>query len=245
MPSVDYRTRIYQSYVSAGPQVLAPKTVEGLEPRRAHLEKLIRDHFPPDRDAAIIELGCGHGAVVHFARNAGYRNVVGVDRSAEQVALAAALGIDGVREGDLMETLRALADESYESVVAIDVIEHFTKDELLALVDEVLRVLKPGGRWIMHAPNGESPFFGRMRYGEFTHELAFTRESLEQLLLPSGFSEVRFFEDGPVPQGLKSGVRWLLWKLIRGVLRFYLAVEFGTGGRDVIVSQILFAVGVK
>src|SRR5208337_4817517 len=95
----------------------------------------------------------------------------GMDGSLEQVAAANRLGIDGVREGDLRESLAAMPDASRDAVLAFDVIEHFRKYELLSFVDEVHRVLRPGGRWIIHCANGESPFFGRIRYGDFTHEM--------------------------------------------------------------------------
>ena len=238
-----YRGRLYARYLSNRSE--APDTLDGLQPRAPYLRKLIRDHFPPDRDAAIVDLGCGHGALIHFARQAGYHNLEGMDGSHEQVVAAKRLGIDGVREGDLRESLAAMPDASRDAVVAFDVIEHFRKDELLSFVDEVRRVLRPGGRWIIHSANGESPLFGRIRYGDFTHEMAFTRESISQLLLSSDFQRVECFEDAPVPHGVKSSVRWFLWKGIRGGLRLWLAVETGDSGRNAIFSQNLLAVATK
>lgn len=208
------------------------------------MNKIIREHFPSDRSARIIDLGCGHGAVVHFAKTAGYQNVMGVDRSPEQVKEAQRLGIAGVKEGDLLETLESLSDESVDLIVAFDVIEHFTKDELVLFVDEVNRVLHKGGKWIIHTPNGESPFAGRIRYGDFTHEQAFTRISLAQLLNASGFSRVTCYEDAPIPHGVKSTVRLILWKIFRGVFKVFIAAETGSLD-DCIFSQNLLAVAVK
>jgi len=178
-------------------------------------------------------------------REAGYTNVVGVDRSPEQVAEARRLGIDRVHEGDLTETLRSLPDDSQDVVIAFDVIEHFSKQELLPLVDGVRRVLRRGGRWIVHAPNGQSPLAGRIRYGDLTHETIFTQVSISQLLYSSGFTEVICREDTPIPHGLKSGVRWMLWKMIRNGLRLYLAVETGEAESDVIFTQNFLTVAVK
>jgi len=209
------------------------------------LKKLVREHFPPDVNATILELGCGHGALIHVARQMGYRNLHGVDVSSEQVAAAKRLGIEGVEQDDVMEALSAQGDRSLDCVVAFDLIEHFTKTELVGLVDEVCRVLKPGGRWIIHTPNAESPFGNRMLFGDFTHELAFTRTSLAQLLLSSGFSSVSCFEDQPVPHGIKSLARWVLWKVFRSALRLYVAAETGDSGRDSIFSQNLFCVAFK
>lgn len=108
-----------------------------------------------------------------------------------------------------------------------------------------MRVLRVGGRWIIHTPNGESPFGGRVRYGDLTHENAFTRESLSQLCHVCGFSEIRCFEDAPVVHGVKSAVRYVAWKTLRGLLRLYLAAETGDGGRAAIFSQNLLAVAIK
>ena len=245
MSTDTYRTRIYDHYVEARGVSLAPLTLAGLSPRAPYLRRLVREHFPADKNAAVLDLGCGHGALLHFARETGYTDLRGVDGSPQQVAAARRLGIEGVVEGDLRDTLASQTDASLDVVVAFDVIEHFTRDELLPFVDQVHRVLKPGGRWIIHVPNGESPFFGTIRFGDLTHELAFTRTSLAQLLLSSGFAEVRCFEDAPVVHGAKSALRWLLWKGFRGVLRLYIAAETGDSSNSHIFSQNLLAVAIK
>jgi len=226
--AVDYRDRLYDRYVSSREGSLAPQSVAGFKSRKPYLTRLVRRYFPSDREATILDLGCGHGILIYFARLAGYRNTTGVDTSAEQVEEAKRLGIEGVVSGDVMETLRSLPDASQDAVIAIDVIEHMRKDEVLALADEVMRTLKPGGRWIIHAPNAVSPLFGMIRYGDYTHEQAFTPRSITQLLLTTGFRRVECFEDEPVPHGLKSFVRSCLWKLIKAGLSAYLLVESGT-----------------
>lgn len=239
------RDRVYNQYVSARHLSLAPSSLSSDSPRAPYLTKLIRNHFPANRDATVLDLGCGHGALVYAAQQAGYHNVTGVDRSPEQVVLAAQLGVVGVRLGDVAESLRAASAGSCDAIVTFDVIEHLTRSELLLLVDEVHRVLKPGGRWIIHAPNGESPFFGRILFGDITHEQAFTRISIAQLLLSSRFQRVSCYEDSPVVHGARSMVRWCLWKAFRGVLRLYLAAETGDIGQDAIFSRNFLTVGIK
>jgi len=241
----DYRKLIYDKYVHARHDALVPESIGGLKPRSYALNKIINDHFPLDRDSSVLDLGCGHGALVYFARMAGCRNILGVDCSPQQVAEAKRLGIEGVHLGDLFETLKASPHNSQDVVITYDVIEHFAKDELLPFVGEVHRVLKSGGKWIIHAPNGESPFGGRTRYGDFTHEMAFTRGSITQLLKSSGFSNISCFEDTPIPHGVKSTCRWLIWKIIRGILRVYLAAETGRGERDCLFTQCFLTVAIK
>jgi len=237
-----YRERVYRNYVGARDRPLAAATLDALRPRLPYLRRLVRNHFPKQRDAIIVDLGCGHGALLHVLTQLGYRNVRGIDASAEQVATARRLGISGVEQGNVLDVLASMPDHSQDVVVAFDVIEHFTKVELVDLVDQVRRVLRPTGRWIIHAPNGESPFGMGIRYGDITHEQAYTRSSIAQLLLSSGFARVESFEDQPVPHGVKSCIRLLLWKLIRAGLIFYVAVETGTFDRHAIFTQNLLTV---
>jgi hypothetical protein len=161
------------------------------------------------------------------------------------VAEAGRRGITGIMEGDVLQVLKSFSAESQDVVVAFDVLEHFTKDELLGCLDQVWRVLKTGGKCIIHAPNGASPFCGRIRYGDLTHELAVTQEALTQVCRACGFSRIFCYEDEPVPHGVKSGIRWLLWKGIRGLWRCYLAVETGAWDPGMIFSQNLFCVAIK
>jgi cyclopropane fatty-acyl-phospholipid synthase-like methyltransferase len=238
--TTDFRARLLERYVSTHASVSA--AAEGLERRRAYLAKLVRDHFPPRRDATVLDLGCGHGALLRAAWNAGYTNLAGIDASPEQVAMAEKLGIPGVRRGDLRATLDALPEASQDVVVLFDLFHYFSREEQVAIIDAVHRALKPGGRWILHVPNGEALFGARMRYWDYLAAGAFTRASISQILLASGFRRVACYEDTPVPHGLKSAVRWLLWKAIRGVARLVLAAETGETGADAIFSQCLLAV---
>jgi len=237
MKQAEYRERIYNNYVKARITPLAPINPMGLYPQAPFIRRLINRYFPRDRKASILDLGCGYGAILYFAREAGYTNLRGIDRSPDQIQAAGILGIEGVEEGDLIGVLFSLCDSSQDCIITFDVIEHFTIEELIPLVDEVLRVLKPNGRWIIHTTNGESPFCGRMHFGDLTHEIAFTRTSLAQLLLSSGFRIVQSFEDEPIPHGVKSAIRWFFWKIIRNILRLYLAIETGDSGKNAIFSQ--------
>ena len=124
-------------------------------------------------------------------------------------------------------------------------IEHFNKNELITLIDEIQRVLKPGGRWIIHVPNGESPFASRIFFGDFTHELAFTHTSISQIMYASGFSKVQCFEDKPITHGIKSGIRRIGWEVIRLIFRFYLTIETGDFAKDTILTQNMLVLVIK
>jgi len=242
---INYRDRLYDGYLSSR-RCFDPKTaLIELQSRSAYLNKLVSEHFPNDRNSVILDIGCGHGALIYFARRLGYQNIRGIDVSDEQVALGRKLGILDITSGDLVECLSKMPTESCDTIVAFDVIEHFHKEEVVFLSDEVHRVLRPNGRWIIHVPNAESPFGGRILYGDLTHELAFTRESLTQLLMSCGFTTLRCFEDDPVCHGPKSVIRWLMWKTIRTALRLWRLAETGDPGSSAIFSENVLAVAVK
>ena len=233
----NYRNKIYKYYSSNSGRSLAPQTVDGFSPRKPFFDKLINEHFPKSKDINILEIGCGYGAFGYFIQEAGYKNYIGIDGSEEQVEEAKRLGIN-IKLENLVEYLKNAKDNSLDLLIAIDVIEHFTKEELSDLVDEFYRVLKKDGTIITHQPNAESPFGNSIRYGDFTHELAFTRSSISQLFLSSGFSGIKSYEDKPIAHGLKSKIRRLLWDiLVRPLYKILLIVESGGVDKDIVLSK--------
>lgn len=238
---IDYRKRLYDSYVQS--HLSAVELKNRLAVRAPFLRALVNNHFPTDRNARILELGCGYGALIHYALALGYTNMKGVDVSSEQVTGAQQLGIPGVVQGDLFSTLKQVADNSLDAVITIDVIEHLSKDELLAFADEVFRVLDKGGLWISHQPNAASPFFGRVRYGDLTHLVAYTAESIRQLVLAIGFADVKCYEDVPIVHGAASLLRRILWSFVRSGMRACLTIENGVS--DELFSQNFLSIARK
>lgn len=242
---MNYRNRIYDSYVSSIPDIEKIANHGELKKRGPTMRHLINNFFPKDKSSRIFDIGCGHGALIYFAKKMGYLNIEGVDGSGEQIKLAHTLGILSVRKGDLLDELSVIEANALDVVVAFDVIEHFTKDELVDLVDAVQRVLKPNGRWIIHAPNARSPFVGAIRYGDFTHEQAFTEASLTQLLKSSGFKKIDFFECRPLVFGVKSFFRLVLWQLMRVLLSIVNVAETGSFECNAVWTRNLFAIAYK
>src|SRR3989442_7475777 len=83
-------------------------------PSAASLERerrVWRDYFgpllPANKAARIADLGCGYGSFLYFLHEEGYRNIVGVDISAEQVDSARKLGIPNVVQDDFWKVLES------------------------------------------------------------------------------------------------------------------------------------------
>jgi len=196
--------------------------------------------LPKDKQAQIIDIGCGGGEIVLWLRERGYKNVSGLEADQKQVIHARDLGFDDIRFGDCRDFLRAKMDH-YDCIIARDVIEHFDKTEVFELLDILYRALKIGGTIIIQTPNAESPFGSRYRYYDFTHCLSFTPASLYHVLRTVGFSDIVFYPIRPVIHGVKSFFRHILWRLIEIILGFYLLVETGSGRAIFTLNMIAVA----
>jgi len=200
-------------------------------------------HFlPEDRNAAIVDIGCGNGNLVFWLQQRGYTAASGIDMSVEQVAVAHGLGVLRVEVADLRVYLVERMAH-FDVIFLRDVIEHFTREEVLQILDLVRAALKPGGRVVLQLPNGASPFIGRVRYGDFTHELAYTQSSLAQLFGITGFREACYFPVAPRFHGLRSLPRVILWKSVEAFYRLLLYAELGRG--DYVVTQNLVATAIR
>jgi len=225
---MSYRDAAYGSYVGAHLDHLQQLSHANLERQRPVYRARFLNYLPPDRSAPILDLGCGHGSFLYFLRAEGFETVEGVDVSPEQVKMARDFNIENVVNADLMKFLHDCPDERYEANCMLDVIEHFKKQELLPLLQQTHRCLRRGGRLILYTPNAEGPFGARYRYYDLTHEIGFTPQSMAQAIRLAGFSSVMLRPVEPVVHGLASAFRWVLWKAIKIVLRFYMLVETGT-----------------
>lgn len=239
-----WKDRLYAAYVSSG-QANASKTepVEHFSPRKPYIQAIIRQHIPPTRNIRILDLGCGHGAFLYFLQQAGYHNIYGVDVSAEQVALAHKFGLTAVEQANIISYLASIDDETADVILLMDVLEHLTRSDLFDTLDELFRVLRSGGKCIAHVPNAEGLYGMRIRYGDLTHETAFTPKSGQQLFSTVGFQSIQCFEDKPVIHGPVSAVRWLLWYLGTLPSRLLLAAE--TGGTSFVLSQNMLLIAMK
>jgi SAM-dependent methyltransferase len=125
-------------------------------------------------------------------------------------------------------------------LTALNILEHLNQDDLLTVLREGKRVLKPGGTLIALVPNAFSPFGSSTRYWDMTHKWAFTPGNFRQLASLSGFDEkIDFRECSPVPHGLFSSVRYLLWQFLRAVVAAWLLIEVGTTRERVYTMNML------
>ena len=219
-PTVSFRQQLYQRYVSNF-------KIEG----RAEPSSTWWDHkYLPllrtvDRHAPILELGCGDGSLLAYLERRGFSHAAGIDISEEQVELARRRGAR-VETGDALDLLEQ-RPSAYTAIVAIDVLEHLTRDELLRLAPAMYAALQPGGRLLVQTANGAGLFPRQVMYGDLTHMTILTPESLGQLLRPFGFCDLEFYEAGPIPIRLRGRLNVVLWWLIKRAANTVRHIETG------------------
>ena len=110
----------------------------------AQILPMARRHLAGAR--RVLDLGCGEGQIARLAEADGAERVVGVDTSAAQIAEARRRG-GGVAYARASATRLPLADGSFDAVVTCLVLEHI--EDLDGALDEVARVLRRGGRFVI------------------------------------------------------------------------------------------------
>lgn len=223
----DFRTALYERYVSAFKGETAPRDEAALAPYFRWCDYRLWPLFAElPRESRVLELGCGPGDLLLYLRQRGFGSLQGIDVSAEQVAIASARGLDA-QVADVFEHLER-SDARFDAILAFDFVEHFDREELMRLVPAIRRALSDDGRLILQTPNGAGLFPRAVIYGDLTHMTIFTPGSLRQLLRIHGFDDFRFRETAPVPKNAVGIARSVLWSGLRAVAGFVRRVETGT-----------------
>jgi SAM-dependent methyltransferase len=121
------------------------------------LEALVRTYLTPD--ARVMDLGCGRGGVVELF----WQDVdlaIGVDPDLPSLAEHRAHGMPVIRgSGEQLP----FTGESFDLIVCLWVLEHLRSPE--RVLQEVHRVLRPGGHFLFLTPNLRNPLLALNRLG--------------------------------------------------------------------------------
>jgi SAM-dependent methyltransferase len=109
-------------------------------------------------DTPIADLGCGRGEWLELLKEEGYR-ALGIDNNQVFLDRCRARGLE-VIESDALQYLRGRPDNSLSAITGFHIIEHLQIDVLLSLLDEIIRVLRPGGLVLFETPNPENVLVG-------------------------------------------------------------------------------------
>lgn len=175
--------------------------------REAVWTALIGAHGHPDAD--VLDAGCGSG-VFSFIAARSVRSVLGIDGSAEMIAICNARGSEPATANIAFEVARlddfiARGEGRFDLVLCSSVLEYV--DDFWRTLEGLRGMLKPGGVLIFSMPNGMSLY-----------------RRLERLIYavsgrPSYYAHVRHV---PTPQAVASGLALRNLEIL--TMRFYARV---------------------
>jgi SAM-dependent methyltransferase len=184
----------YYQYQASARGIRSVADVEQNARDKAYIyDRIVLPWLPTDKQRRIAELACGHGSFLYWLKTHGYLNLEGVDSSPQQIEFARQVA--SVRQAEVNEWLRQQEDGSYHTLVAIDFIEHISKDSFMELLGETFRVLAGGGRLILRYPNGGSPLVGMNLFNDITHIWTYSPVCMQTLAGMHGFAAVEFFDE--------------------------------------------------
>ena len=176
---------------------------------REEITERLKVYLPLLRNAAvgeealpILDLGCGRGEWLELLRDEGL-HARGVDASAAMVEASRQRGLE-VCLGDGPGHLRGLPDASLGGVTGFHIIEHLPLRALIEMLDETVRVLKPGGIALFETPNPENVLVGSNNfYLDPTHHKPLPSLLVQFLAEYCGLSRVEVRKLNPPPHEMR------------------------------------------
>lgn len=98
--------------------------------------------YLPDKESALIDLGCGTGLAGEALSALGYRHIDGVDFSTEMLAVAKARNCYSKLEIADLNAALDISSAGYAAAVSVGVLGQHV---LPAALDETVRIVEPGG----------------------------------------------------------------------------------------------------
>ena len=194
---------------------------------REDIKRRVAEHLPTivsagagRPDAPVLDLGCGRGEWLEVLSENGFV-ARGLDLNGVTVASCARSGLDVIR-AEALEHLRGLPAAALGAVTAFHMIEHLPFTQLVALLDETRRVLRPGGVVLFETPNPENLIVGACNFWlDPTHVKPLPPELMQFVCESRGFvrCEVQRLHPVPYDRHLSSGaeqVRRRLNELLYG-----------------------------
>lgn len=131
----------------------------------------------------ILDVGCGRGEYLKGFIRFGLDGF-GLDQS--RIAASLCPGADMI-QSNLENQEFPFVENSFDVIFAKSVLEHFYYPE--RIVQEIYRILKPGGLALAMVPDWESVY--KTFYVDYTHRTPFTLNSLEEIFVIHGFNDVK------------------------------------------------------
>lgn len=197
--------------------------------------------LPADRDAAVVDVGCGSGRVLAFLASRGYRRLEGFDRDPGAVALARSRVSAPIAVEDEWPRFFASKPSAFDLVILKDVIYYVPREHLVGALTAVRRAIRPGGRAIVEVFNGAAFTGPFVAYKDDAILWTPTEHTLRRFLERAGFVSVTVHAHRPPARTVKRRLFNAVARLWRGVLRTIYVLERGFADENprILTTKIL------
>jgi SAM-dependent methyltransferase len=148
----------------------------------------------------VCDLGCGPGHVARYLYERGV-DVLGIDLSPGMLEQARQInpGIE-FRQGNMRAL--DLSDEALAGIVAFYSIIHIPRDDVVAVLEELRRVMQPGGLLLLAFHRGSNVLHMEEWWGQtiLLDFAFFERDEMESYLRQAGFTIEQSIERAPYPE---------------------------------------------
>jgi SAM-dependent methyltransferase len=181
---------------------------------KKHLDPLLLKEFAAvNKDKGLCaDFGCGPGQTTKFLHDNGLKHITGIDLSPEMVRTALKLAPQIKFEtGDLLNI--AFPSEYLGSVLAFYAIVHFTPDQVRKCFEEISRVLKTGGDFLVAFHAGEGiVHFDKAHDKDVDVDLVFFKtDDITAILHDTGFIVIDAIERNPYDNVEYASRRAYIW----------------------------------
>ncbi|WP_462220102.1 class I SAM-dependent methyltransferase, partial [Ferruginibacter sp.] len=120
------------------------------------IPKYLLKVLPKNKEANILDIGCGLGQYLNEINKMGYTKTLGIDISDESIKACTEKGINVVKIEDVI-TFSKTITEKFDFITMSHVLEHVDKDKIIdTLIAIKTFLLKEGGAFVVMIPNGQS-----------------------------------------------------------------------------------------
>ncbi len=163
---------------------------DNIRARARHYLDVVKKANAGTAHAPVLDLGCGRGEWLELLRDEGLA-ARGVDLNDVFLTQCRTRGLD-VIQSDALAYLRELPDASLGAITSMHLVEHLPMTDLINLLDESARVLRPGGVIALETPNPENLLVGsHYFYTDPTHRNPLPPALLQWLVEARGFEQAR------------------------------------------------------
>ena len=148
---------------------------------RLIFENLNRE-LPDWREKAILDAGCGTGAILKRLGNSSKN--VGVDLAPEAIAFCRKRALSNVQQGDI--SALPFPDGSFDAVICLSVLCQERVPNVAGTIRELRRVLRPNGLLILNLP--AFPFLHSPHDEAVMTARRFRKKEIRSLLAENGFA---------------------------------------------------------